>query len=375
MRITPLVFVLCTGWAAFAAQSPAEMKIEGAKKSIAANPKSWRAYDDLALALARRARETSNPDFYAQAEEALKKSLELQPGNFEAERLRIWLVLGRHEFAQARELARKLNKRSPDDILVYGFLVDANAELGNYKEAEEAAQWMLDMSPGAVAVLTRAAYLRETFGDLEGAIELMGQAYSGTPWAEKEDRAWILTQIGHLQTQAGKLPAAEKVLSDALGLFPDYHYALGALATVREVQGRYADAVELLRKRYATAPHPENLFSLAEAMEKAGMKEEADAAYRKFEAGARKEMGMGDNSNYELIEYYLGAGRNPEEALRVAKLEMSRRQDVHTRALYAQALRATGDVEEARRQMAEVIATGTRDPKVVAQARLLNLNY
>lgn len=150
---------------------------------------------------------------------------------------------------------------------------------------------------------------------------------------------------------------------------------MGALATVREAQGRYAGAVELLHKRYAAAPHRENLLALAKAMAKAGMKEEANAGYKEFEAGARKETGIGDNSNHELVESYLGAGSNSAEAPNVAKLEMSRRQDVHTRALYAQALRAAGNVEEARRQMAEVIAVGTRDPKIVAQARLLNLNY
>ena len=38
---------------------------------------------------------------------------------------------------RAREEARKLNQKMPDDVMVYGFLTDANIELGNYKEAEE----------------------------------------------------------------------------------------------------------------------------------------------------------------------------------------------------------------------------------------------
>lgn len=375
MKTTLLAFALCTGWAALAAPSPAEIRIQAAKAALAADPNSSRAYNDLALALARRARETSNPAYYQQAEDALHRSMELRPDNFEAQKLQVWLALGRHEFARARELARALNKRSPDDIVVYGFLVDANAELGSYKEAEEAAQWMLDMSPGAVAALTRAAYLREIFGDLEGAIELMGQAYSGTPFAEKEDRAWILTQIGHLQAEISNFPAAEKVLTEALELFPDYHYALGALAATREAQRRYAEAADLLRRRYAAAPHPENLYALAEALDRAGRKEEADAAYRRFEAEAGREIDTADNSNHELIAYYLGRGDNPTKGLRVAELEMSRRHDVHTRALYACALHAAGREEEARRQMELVIAIGTRDPKIVAQAHQLNLTY
>ncbi len=56
----------------------------------------------------------------------------LAPDNFDALKVQAWLLLGRHEFGKALELATTLNKRTPDDITVYGYLADANAELGNY---------------------------------------------------------------------------------------------------------------------------------------------------------------------------------------------------------------------------------------------------
>ena len=40
---------------------------------------------------------------------------------------------------------------------------------------------MLDLRPGNVPAVTRAAYLREMFGDVEGALELMAQALDATP--------------------------------------------------------------------------------------------------------------------------------------------------------------------------------------------------
>src|SRR5207244_1908307 len=80
----------------------------------------------LARALARRARETSDVGFYAQAEDALKRSLDLAPGNLDGEKIHVWLLLGRHEFAAALDAAKALNKRVPDDVLIYGFLTDAN---------------------------------------------------------------------------------------------------------------------------------------------------------------------------------------------------------------------------------------------------------
>src|SRR6516162_2399247 len=71
--------------------SPAERSIAQAEKLIAKNPKDFETYNALALALSRRARETSDVKFYAQAEQALQRSFEISPGNFDAERTHVWL--------------------------------------------------------------------------------------------------------------------------------------------------------------------------------------------------------------------------------------------------------------------------------------------
>jgi hypothetical protein len=91
-------------------------------------------------------------------------------------------------------------------------------------------------------------------GDLSGAMDLMHMAYDATPFQEAEDRAWLLTQIAHLELLSGDLKQAELYATGALGLFPDYHYALGALAQVRLSQSRNHEAVALLQKRYDAAP-------------------------------------------------------------------------------------------------------------------------
>ena len=143
------------------ALSPAQLSITKAQQIIEKNPKDFEAYNALALALARRARETSDPNFYTQAEQALDKSFASSAGNYDGARIQVWLLLGKHEFASAKDAATKLNKRVPDDVMVYGFLTDANVELGNYSAAENAAQWMLNLRPGNLPGLTRAAYLRE----------------------------------------------------------------------------------------------------------------------------------------------------------------------------------------------------------------------
>jgi len=369
---------LVTGLAATAAPaetsvaSPAQVKIEQARIAIAKDPGRCQGHTDLALALARRARETSDPAFYAQAEAALEKCLAVSPDDREALKVRAWVRLGQHRFAEARDLATALNKRVPDDLTVYGLLTDAQAELGNYAEAEAACQWMLDLRPGNVPGLTRAAYLRELFGDLDGALELMSAAYQQTPFSETEDRAWILTQLGHLHLAAGRPAEAETVLRRALDEFPGYHYALGQLASVRTAQGRHQEAADLMRRRYQAAPHPENLYEMAQALERSGQAAPARVAYAEFERVARAEMEQADNANHELVYYYADHASRPAEALALARKELVRRRDVHTLAAYAWALHASGRPAEAQWQMRQALEVGTRDPELRRRAEVID---
>ncbi len=100
--------------------------------------------------------------------------------------------------------------------MTYGFLTDANVELGNYKDAETACQRMLDLRTGNLPGITRAAYLRELFGDVDGSLELMNMAFQSTPPTQAEDGAWILTQMAHLDLTIGNLDQSEKLLHQAL---------------------------------------------------------------------------------------------------------------------------------------------------------------
>jgi tetratricopeptide (TPR) repeat protein len=352
--------------------TPAQQRIMAAERAVAAKP-SVEAYNDLALALARRAREAADPEYYARAEHAIASSLKLGHDNFDALKMRAWVLLGKHEYADALALAETLNKRVPDDLQVYGFLTDAYVELGRYKEAEEACQWMLDLRPGNVPAFTRAAYLRELFGDIEGAIQLMTQAYERTPPYETEDRAWLLTQLAHLARFSDRLAEAERLLQEALTLFPGYHYALAELGKVRTRQGRHDDAVVLLQQRYDAAPHPENLYDLARALDRAAKHDRARGAYTTFEKEARAESVNWDNANRELTFYYADVAKQPARALEIAALDFARRKDVYTLDAYAWALFVNGRTGEARVVMQQALAVGIKDPDVVTRARALGV--
>src|ERR1700683_4149822 len=226
------------------------------------------------------------------------------PSNFDAEKARVSTLLNEHEFAAALDLAEALNKRVPDDVMVYGLLTDANLELGNYSDSETSAQWMLNLRPGNRPALIRTARLRELFGDAEGAYEAIDLAYQSTPPTETEERAAILTEMGHLRFASGNSDAAEKLLLQALAASPNYPEALGRLAQVRMAQKRYSDAVVLFQQRYQVAPRPGNLYEVAEALQLVGRNSEAKKAFAEFETQALLESGTKENSNPRLLFYY-----------------------------------------------------------------------
>jgi tetratricopeptide (TPR) repeat protein len=350
------------------AATPAQRSLARARASIDKAPAAATGHVELAMALARRARETADPDFYDLAEQAIAKALELSPADFEALKARAWVRLGQHRFAEARELAEALNRRVPDDVMVYGLLADASVELGDYERAERACQWMLDLRPGNVPALTRAAYLRELFGDVQGAVELMAQALDATPFGESEDRAWLLTQLAHLDLVTGKSREAVERLEQALQHFPGYHYALAQLARARSAQGRHAEAASLLRQRYEAAPHPENHYDLAVALERAGLGAEARAAFAEFEKAALLEAEGEDNANRELIFYYADHARRPADALAVAQRQLARRRDVHTLDAYAWALFRSGRFGEADKAIDQALVVGIRDASMLYHA-------
>jgi tetratricopeptide (TPR) repeat protein len=351
--------------------TPAEQKIAWAEAAIKARPDHSQPYNDLAVAYVRRARETGDGSYYDRAESALQKSFQMTPDNLEGQKARLMILLGRGESARALDLARALNRKTPDDVLLYGFVADAAIELGDYGEAEQAAQWMLDIRPGNVPGLLRGAALRRLYGDTDGAMDFFSQAYQQMPPTQAEDMAWTLTRMADLQLSVGHIDAAENLLHSALQKFPGYYLALETLARVQTARQQPSEAVELLRQRNQNFPSAASRYALAGALERAGQAAEANAAYTEFERSARGAVPSGDNANRELIFYYLGHGHNPAEALRIARIEIANRHDLSTLDAYAWALYANGQYSEAEEQVRSALSVGVREATIFYHAGVI----
>jgi tetratricopeptide (TPR) repeat protein len=213
--------------------SPAQQRIAAAKLQIKENPKKVQAYNELAIGFLRRARETADPSYLNDAGAALDQGLRLDAEDFQLQKTQVALMLGRHEFVQARDRAKALNRRTPDDVMTYGYIAEADIALGDYAEAETNAQWMMNMRPNNTPALLLGARLRVLFGDAHGAIEFLNRAYSQTSPTEVEDLAWIANQIASIQIDSGEASAAEQTLRQAEQLFPHYPYTTKNLARLQ----------------------------------------------------------------------------------------------------------------------------------------------
>jgi tetratricopeptide (TPR) repeat protein len=351
--------------------TPAQRKIAWAEAGIRAHPERSQPYNDLAVAYVQRVRETADLSYYAEAETALQKSFQITPDNLEGQKARLMIMIGRGELAPALSLAKTLNKKTPDDVLLYGFIADAAMGLGDYSDAGEAAQWMLDMRPGNVPGLLRGAALRRLYGDAPGAEDFFFQAYQQMAPTQTEELAWTLTEMADLQLSTGDIDGAEKLLHSALQQFPGYYAALEVSARVQTARQHYSEAVDLLRQRNLKFPTAASRHSLAQALERAGQTAEARLEYADFLATARPLINGSENANEELISYYLEHEHSPAEALRIAQIEIAKRHNVSTLDAYAWALCGNGRYEEAQKQIAVALAVGVREASMFYHAGII----
>jgi tetratricopeptide (TPR) repeat protein len=226
MKITVTVLFVASsvllGNAQVSRVTPAEQRIAAARQRIASDPKGPEGYNNLALAYLSRAQETGSSDYDRQAAEAIAAGLGLAPKDFQLRKARVALLLDERDFARARDEARELKLQTPDDATVRGYLARADMGLGDYDDAVESAQWMLNLQPFNVPGLLIAADLRHHDGDLAGALEALNRAYAETSPDETGELASIANHIAGIDIDTGKLDSASQMLQRADELFPGY---------------------------------------------------------------------------------------------------------------------------------------------------------
>ena len=345
--------------------TPADLRIRAGEGQIKLGPDKPEGYNLLASAYMQKARETGESGFNARAEEALGRSLEIAPDNYDALKLRAKLLLIRHRFEDALAEARRAQGVNPQDHDVYGALTDAYVELGDYVRAVESAQKMVDLRPDA-ASYSRVAYLRSLHGDTGGAIEAMDVAVKAADPRDPEGVAWYRVHLGDELSRAGRPAEAEAEYDKALTIFPGHRLALEAKARARAAAGDYDGAVEI----YQRDTSHDALLALGDIYNKLGRAEEAERMYSDFEA-AERVAAAEENDKSHLAKFWADRGKNLDEALEFMRQERARRADVYTCDVLAWVLFKKGELAEAKAAIDEALRLGTRDARINYHAGMI----
>jgi tetratricopeptide (TPR) repeat protein len=347
--------------------SKADQRILRAVRAIERSPDRSEGYNQLAAAYLQQARETADFSLNAKADEAITRSLVVEPDNYDALKLRAKLQLTYHRFNEALETARRAQTVRTDDHDVWGQIVDALVELGDYAGAVKAAQTMMDLRPDSSSY-ARVSYLRSLHGDTDGAIEAMVAAAKSANPNDAEAIAWCRVQLGNELMNAGRLDEAERQFDEALRVFADHPLALRGKAGARLAAGDVQGAIEICFREQGSADAAQMLGDLYARM---GHHDAAREAYQKFET-LERENAVVERSWRHLLNHWLDHDQNLEQSLTLATQEYEARKDIFTCDSLAWALFKNGRAEEAKRFMKEALRTGTKDARINQHARLIN---
>jgi len=347
----------------------ADERINTAQRSIEQNPSRAEGYNMLAAAFMQKARETSDFGFNARAAAALRRALEVDPGNYDAIKLQAKLLLSYHHFREALIEAKKAQELRPDDHDNYGAITDALVELGDYEGAVDAAQKMVDLRPDS-ASYARVSYLRSLYGDQSGAIAAMRVAVKAANPNDPEGAAWCRVHLGNELMSAGRKPEAEREYDNALAIFPEYPLALAAKARARISAGDLQKAVELYERAQNRVPLPDNAIALGDLYEKLGRT--ADAA-REYELVnfVERDTTAGNTYSRQLAMFWADHDERLPEALVIAERERANRQDIYTCDALAWILFKSNRVDEAKKAINEALRLNTRDARLFYHAGMI----
>jgi tetratricopeptide (TPR) repeat protein len=340
-----------------ATTSVPDAEIAAAQKVIEKSPNASKGYNKLAVAYIRRARETGDFSLNSNAQTAVDRALEVDPQNYDAHKLKASLLLTFHRFAEALEYGKKLQAVSQRDAFIYGVLTDANVELGNYKEAIETVQKMVDTRPNLESY-ARVSRVRSLHGDSDGAIEAMSLAARVADPMDKEAQSWCLVFLGNEFFNVGRFAEAEKEYDGALKILPDYHLALAGKGHVRAAAGDYENAVKFLTQTQTRVPTTEVVIALGDVYAKTGNAEKAAEQYKLAEFIEQK---PGNLDQRRLALLWADRDTKLDEALAIAEKEYAARKDIYTADIYAWCLYKKGDFQKAKTAIIEAMRLKTKE--------------
>jgi tetratricopeptide (TPR) repeat protein len=346
---------------------------------IKKNPGDTKAKLELASLYIQEGRITGDHVYYDVAAMQLANDvLKTDSNNFEALVFKGTLYLSQHHFADGLAIAQHVQRVNPYNSFVYGMLVDANVELGNYDEAVKNSDRMVSIRPD-IRSYSRISYLREIYGDYAGAIDAMKLAVSAG-YPGDEGTAWTRVHLAQLYENTGDILNAKMHYTIALQERPDYAYAYAGLARIARAEKNYPLAINYELKAdslvvdYAFKDELTDLYLLSGDKDKSQeMAEKVVAQLSKDAQKGVQDASIGHYSDRELAYAYLKVN-DADKALEHALMEYNRRPDnIDVNETLAWVYYQKGNYADAHKYINVALKTNSKNPTLLCHAGLIYL--
>ncbi len=346
----------------------------------------------LAGACLRRAAETGDLADYKRAESAARKSIGIRrkfnPDGFN--RLAQALV-AQHRFREALDAAREAESVRPGNVTALRLQTDILFELGEYAAAESTLrkQGNAMLDPTGLAQQSRFAQLR---GSNEEAVRLVRKAVGEVERAyhvSPEETAWFHARLGAALAYAGHSDAADGEYAAALSLFPSDYRTMALRAELASNRGDLPNARRWAEEGAKIQRTPEITGLLGDAYRASGDSDRAERLYRETLAGLPHERENGHTHTHHhgrkrfhahshapsagshghlhdrhLILFAADHGMRLQDALALARHELTIRKDIYTYDALAWVLHKLGRNREADFAIRKALSFGTKDARI-----------
>jgi tetratricopeptide (TPR) repeat protein len=286
------------------------------------------------------------------------------------------ILLSLHQFADAKKIAMLAQKLNPYDADIYGALVDASVELGEYDSAVAYCDKMISIRPD-LRSYSRISYVREIYGDNNGAMQAMQFAVdAGVPGAENTE--WARVQLAQLYLNKNSTDTAQLLLQQALALRPNYVLAIFGLAKVAEQKADYPTAIAHCEKAIATLSESSYVSYLAKINALNNNRAKASAINKDVvqlleavEKQNTSEKLIPHNGNRELAQAYLNNNQLDKALLHAQKDLASRPNNIDANELVAEIYFAQKNYVAASKHAHLAMHTGKKNKETLAKIKAI----
>jgi len=317
----------------------------------------------LAAAYTKLFEATGDPSFLADAETLYKKAMAISANNKDIyARGLARNYISQHRFKEAEEILQESYQGISSKRATEFMLFDVHMELGNYEEAESFLKKVQNTSD--YNYLIRKAKWSDHIGDLTNAINYLESARDIAESRNSRSlKIWTYSNLGDFYGHDGRLKEAYHHYLKTLELQPDNAYVKKGIAWITySYEQDSEEADRILDSVMVNHTAPDYYLFLADIAEIEGNEELKDKNIDRFiELASTKSYGSMYNTS--LIEIL--AESKPEEAVKLAEMEVDNRATPETYALLAYALGRKGEKAKAYEMIDIHVNNRTSEPRAL----------